>query len=99
QMGKPIFEARRMSAPTNCIVCQGELTLFGPYATYVFKRCLECETIQLSPMPDEAEMAHAYETEYIAHRQADEFADPEQWRGVSRTYRHSIISALTDRGV
>ena len=98
-MGKRIFETRRVGKPTGCIVCQGELTLFGPYAKYTFKRCVNCGTIQLSPMPDEAEMATAYENEYIAHRQAEEFADPEKWRGVSRTYRHSIIDALKDHHV
>ncbi len=95
-MGKKIYSAARMTQTAACIVCQGPLTLFGPYSTYTFMRCLVCGTIQLSPMPDEAEMGRAYQTEYVAYKQTKEFSDPEKWRNVSRTYRESIIQVLTD---
>lgn len=74
-----------------CIVCQGELTLFGPHSGYTYCRCHDCETIQLSPMPDKAQMARAYETEYGAQK-----LDPEVWRRVSRPYYDSIIKVLRD---
>ena len=38
-------------------------------------RCLVCGTIQLSPMPDEAEMVRAYQTEYVAYKQTEECSD------------------------
>jgi SAM-dependent methyltransferase len=83
----------------SCIVCQGELTLFGPYSKYVYCRCRRCGTIQLSPMPGEAEMAEAYQAEYVAAAQTKEFADPELWRDVSKTYCTSMLRTLKDHDV
>jgi SAM-dependent methyltransferase len=82
-----------------CIVCQGELALFGPCTGYTYYRCSGCGTIQLSPMPDEAELAKAYETEYVAGAYKQEFAGPEWWRHASRTYCASIVQVLKDRSV
>jgi hypothetical protein len=82
-----------------CIVCDGVLALFGPCSGYTYYRCRSCGTIQLSPMPNEAELAKAYETEYVAGAYAEEFAGPEWWRQASRTYRASIVRVLKDRGV
>jgi SAM-dependent methyltransferase len=74
-----------------CVVCHGELTLFGPHSNYTYCRCPDCGTIQLSPMPDKEEMARAYETEY-----AEQKLDPEVWRRASRPYYDSIIRVLSD---
>ena len=74
-----------------CIVCRGDLALFGPYSNYTYCRCLDCGTIQLSPMPDKAEIKRAYETEYAALK-----LDPDVWRRVSRPYYDSIIKVLRD---
>jgi SAM-dependent methyltransferase len=79
---------------STCIVCQSELTLFGPYSKYVYCRCRRCGTIQLSPMPGEAEMAEAYQAEYVAAAHTKVFADPELWRDVSKTYCASIVKTL-----
>jgi SAM-dependent methyltransferase len=83
----------------SCIACQGELTLFGPYSKYVYCRCRRCGSIQLSPMPSEAEMALAYQGDYVAAAQTEEFTDPEVWRDVSRTYCTSVVATLKDNDV
>jgi len=82
-----------------CIVCEGKLTLFGPRSGYTYYRCPRCATIQLFPMPDEADLARAYTTEYVAGKYKDEFAGPEWWRRVSRTYCASIVQVLRDHRV
>jgi SAM-dependent methyltransferase len=82
-----------------CLVCQGDFTLFGPCSGYTYYRCRACGTIQLSPMPDEAELVKAYETEYVAGAYKEQFAGPEWWRRASRTYCASIVQLLKDRGV
>src|SRR6266545_4942501 len=89
-----------MTQMVACIACQGELTLFGPCSGYTYYRCRVCGTIQLSPMPDEAEIVQAYQTEYVAGRYAEQpFAGPEWWRHASRTYCASIVQVLKDRRV
>lgn len=79
---------------TQCVACAGELTLFGPYKTYTYCHCKNCGTIQLSPMPGETEMEELYAAEYVAAAHTNEFADPEQWREVSRTYCQSLADAV-----
>jgi SAM-dependent methyltransferase len=82
-----------------CIVCQGEVSLFGPCSGYTYYRCRDCGTIQLWPMPDEAEVMRAYQTEYVAGKYAESFAGPEWWRRASRTYCRSIVQVLKDHRV
>ena len=41
-------------------------------------------------------MMKAYQTEYVADKHTEEFADPEWWRDVSRTYCASIVQVLRD---
>ena len=79
-----------------CFVCDGELTLFGPYSRYTYYRCGRCGTIELWPLPDEQEMVRAYEAEYVAAAQSEEFTDPDVWREVSRTYCASMVKVLED---
>lgn len=79
-----------------CFVCAGELKLFGPYSRYAYYRCEKCGTLQLWPLPDEQELARAYETQYVAAAQSQEFTDPETWRKVSKTYCASLIQVLKD---
>src|SRR5437016_13649530 len=81
---------------TTCIACHGTLTFFGPSSIYNYFRCSDCGTIQLSPMPDEAEIARAYQNEYVDKVPTEEFADPEWWRRASRPYSASIVQALKD---
>lgn len=41
-------------------------------------------------------MVRAYEAEYVAAAQSEEFTDPEVWREVSRTYCASMVKVLED---
>lgn len=82
-----------------CFVCAGQLQLFGPYSRYVYYRCEKCGTLQLWPLPDEQTLARAYETEYVAAAQSEEFTDPETWRKVSKTYCASLIQVIKDYNV
>jgi SAM-dependent methyltransferase len=84
---------------TACLVCNNKLTLFGPYGSYEYHRCVACSTIQLAPMPSEQDMVRAYEKEYALGKQEGQYADPEWWPRVSRPYCESIIKALRDFGV
>jgi SAM-dependent methyltransferase len=78
----------------RCVACACELTLFGPYKTYTYCHCANCGSIQLCPMPGETEMEELYAAEYVAAEQTKEFADPERWRKVSRTYCQSLADAV-----
>ncbi|PYR61119.1 MAG: hypothetical protein DMF91_10565 [Acidobacteria bacterium] len=82
-----------------CLVCGGDLALFGPYSRYTYYRCCACGTIQLFPMPNEADMAQAYRDEYASGKQMERYNDPEWYRVVSRTYADSIVRTLKDRAV
>src|SRR5947209_951872 len=93
-----------MSSPqidgdASCICCHGKLALFGPYASYTYFRCRECGTIQLWPMPSEAELVRAYEMDYVSQAHTKEFANPEIQREVSRTYCASVVKTLEDYSV
>lgn len=83
----------------GCLVCNGDLELFGPYKNYRYDRCVSCRTIQLSPMPSEADMVKAYQEEYALGKQEGQYADPEWWPKVSKPYCDSIITALKDSRV
>jgi 2-polyprenyl-3-methyl-5-hydroxy-6-metoxy-1,4-benzoquinol methylase len=82
-----------------CIVCRGDVTLFGPYSHYTYGCCQGCGTIQLSPMPDENEMARAYQMEYVANTPTKESVSPDLWRKVSEPYCSSLVQALLDHRV
>ena len=88
-----------MKDQIRCFVCQGSLSLFGPCGDYTYYRCHHCKTIQLWPMPGEAEMLKAYATGYDTGEQLPEYHDPEWWRGVSRTYQDAMVRTLKDHGV
>lgn len=84
----------------GCIVCQHRIVPFGPCDGYTYFQCERCGTIQLWPMPDQAEVEQRYKQEFVAgkHTEAD-FRGPDWWRTASRTYIKAMIKALTDYGV
>jgi SAM-dependent methyltransferase len=84
---------------TSCLVCSRELELFGPRAAYIYYRCRWCGTIQLSPMPDEAEILSAYRAEYAGGAQLQRYVDAEWARRVLKPYCVAVINALRDRKV
>jgi SAM-dependent methyltransferase len=83
----------------NCIVCNSAIAPFGPCEGYTYFRCENCETIQLWPMPNQAEVERAYEQEYVAGKYAEHtFRGPEWWRTASRPYVQAIIRTIRDHG-
>lgn len=81
----------------NCLVCQLALVPYGPCDGYTYFRCEGCGTIQLSPLPNQAEVEQAYKTKFVAgkHDEAD-FRGPDWWREASRPYVNAIIQTLED---
>jgi 2-polyprenyl-3-methyl-5-hydroxy-6-metoxy-1,4-benzoquinol methylase len=80
-------------------VCETDLDLFGPCTGYTYYRCPQCGTIQLSPMPDAAELAKSYAADYLAGAYKSDFEGPEWWRKASRPYRDAILATLRDHQV
>ncbi|HOP48307.1 MAG TPA: methyltransferase domain-containing protein [Desulfobacteraceae bacterium] len=82
---------------SSCIACEGNLVLFGRRLDYEYHRCSSCGTIQLLPMPDEADTALSYESEYanVSHYESD----PDRCRASAGPYYRAIIRVLRDYGV
>lgn len=81
----------------RCVACGGELSFFGPRLQYAYMRCRVCGSIQLHPMPDEAELIRSYEEEYASALHYEK--DPVLCKKASRTYYESITNALRDYAV
>ena len=78
----------------GCVACGGTLTLFGPRLQYEYHRCVQCGTIQLYPLPSDAELARAYAAEYATAGHYEGNAD--LCSKSARTYYQSIVSAMKD---
>jgi SAM-dependent methyltransferase len=85
-----------MTTESRCIVCGGQLTLFGPFGDYKYYLCRGCGSIQLSPMPDAQTMQRAYEEEYAHGKQLERYFDPEWARAAVRPYNESVAKAARD---
>ena len=81
------------ATPTaRCVACGGTLSVFGPRLEYEYRRCMECGTIQLYPLPSAAELARAYAGDYATAGHYG--ADAVLCRRSARTYYQHIASAL-----
>lgn len=78
----------------SCVACEGPLSLFGRRLDYEYHRCRACGTIQLWPMPDEAELAQAYASQYATA--GHYVGDPESCTSSATTYYQSIVQVLKD---
>lgn len=78
----------------SCVACGGPLSLFGRRSDYAYHRCGRCGTIQIWPLPDEAELAQAYAAQYATAEHYE--GDPDRCRASARTYYQSIVQVLED---
>ncbi|HEO72179.1 MAG TPA: hypothetical protein ENN80_13035, partial [Candidatus Hydrogenedentes bacterium] len=77
----------------ECIACHGsDLVLFGPRAGYTYYECTACRTIQLVPLPTNAELDDAYRKDYAAARHIS--PDPDRIRIMVRNHYQAIVDAL-----
>ena len=83
----------------QCIACQGPLRAFGPRTGYTYYECGDCHSIQLFPMPSEADMLAAYRSEYAEGGQLERYIDPDWARAAVRPYAAAIMRALEDHRV
>lgn len=82
---------------SQCCACHGELSLFGKRLNYEYHKCLSCGTIQLVPLPTEAELRDAYVSNYVT---ADHYEEnPDLCKASARTYYHSIVNVLDEYSI
>ena len=78
----------------SCVACGGPLSLFGRRLSYNYHRCGQCGTLQLWPLPDQAQLAQAYASQYATAKHHE--GDPDVCRASARTYYQSIVQLLKD---
>lgn len=76
-----------------CVACGGALKFFGTRPPYTYTRCLQCQTIQLSPFPTDAELAKAYSDDYA---RSDHYGvtDPDAIFRLSEPFYQAIVQEL-----
>lgn len=76
-----------------CIACGGSVTFLGERLNFTYGVCRNCNTVQLSPIPNQADVERAYtNSQYAtaAHGQIN----PDEIRKTSRPYYASLARAL-----
>ncbi len=79
-----------------CIACGGGLRFFGPRAQYSYFECVQCGTIQLSPVPSGEELARAYREDYVHAEHIT--SDPQRSRTSTRTLHEALVKTLQRHG-
>lgn len=82
---------------TSCVACGGSLGPFGKRRNYDYRRCIQCGTIQLAPLPSKADLDEAYNQEYASAAHIDPV--PEARNAAGEKHFRAILDALRDHGV
>lgn len=80
-----------------CVACDHELAFFGRRGEYSYARCTVCRTIQLSPLPTEAELERAYAEDYATS--GHQGTDPDAIVRGSRPFYDAVLDGLRAAGV
>jgi len=80
---------------SGCLVCGNKVSFLGKNSDYVYGCCNSCKTVQLSPVPDQADLEKAYSSSLFAARSHGQ-GDPDEIRRSSNRYYVSIAEALSD---
>lgn len=75
-----------------CIACGGSLRYFGPRNGYAYFECVQCGTIQLSPVLSSEELTRAYREDYATAGHIT--TDPVRSRISTRTLHEALVKAL-----
>lgn len=76
----------------QCVACDGNLSFFGRREGYVYARCSACQTIQLAPFPNKADLDRAYAESYATSGHYG--TDPAAILNASRPFYQAILSEL-----
>ncbi len=76
-----------------CVACGGTVRFFGTRNPYTYARCSQCQTIQLTPFPTDAELAIAYSDEYA---RSDHYgvSDPDAIFRLSEPFYQALLHQL-----
>ncbi len=88
--------------PRGCVACRrDELSFFGKRLTYDYYICDGCGTLQLFPMPSDADLREAYAREYAESSDAmhgHAALDPATLNRDHERYHRGLVEAVQDCG-
>lgn len=91
-MKLPSARNSKVQCKQQCVACGRELRFFGRRDSYVYAKCKECGTIQLSPFPSREELDRAYAESYATSGHYG--TDPIEILEASRPFYEAVLHEL-----
>lgn len=87
-----------LTVEAACVACSNDLLFFGDCNEHKYYKCVNCDSVQLYPMPTEEDLVRAYQdSNYATHEHGQ--GDPDELRTTSKAYYESFVEIAKERNV